>query len=124
MKEDTLPMQEQERVPDSLGSSRRVTDHLICLPTSHLSFRQNKTPCYHSPTEHDLRSWQGSYRFAQGGSTLMLETCERMRSHHYLPRIATHKASCAPHSSSISSLHPNFIHSQPFGNQPSYLSHS
>ena len=67
MKEETLPMQEKGRVPDSLGSSIRATDHLTCLPTGHLSLWQNKTPGYHSPTEHDLRSWQGSYRFARGG---------------------------------------------------------
>ena len=32
MKEDTLPMQEQGRVPDSLGLSILATDHLTCLP--------------------------------------------------------------------------------------------
>ena len=65
-----FPMQEQGRVTDSSGSSICATNHLTCLLTGHLSFWKNKTPGYHYPTEHDLRSWQGSYRFAQGGSTL------------------------------------------------------
>ena len=70
VKEDILPMQEQGRVPDSLGSSIRAMDHLTCLPTGHLSFWQNKTPGYHSTSEHDFCSCRGSYCFARGGSTL------------------------------------------------------
>ena len=70
VKEDTLPMQEQVRVPYSLGSSIRATDHLTCLLTNYLLFWKNNTPGYHSPTEHDLRSWRGSYCFTRGGSTL------------------------------------------------------
>ena len=61
MKEDTLPMQEQGIVLDYLGLSIRATDHLTCLPTGHLSFWKNKTPGYHSTTEHDLGSWRDSY---------------------------------------------------------------
>ena len=124
VKEDTFPIQEQCIVPDSLGSSIRATDHLTCLLTGHLLFWQNKTPGYHSPTEHDLRSWRGSYFFERGGSNLTWETREQLRSHHPLPQIATHKANFTHHSSSISSLHPKFIHYQPFRKQPSSSSHS
>ena len=41
-----------------------------------------------------------------------------IHSHCPLPKIETYKASCTPHSSSISSLCPNFLHSQPFGKRP------
>ena len=117
-------MQEQGRVTDYLGSSIRSTEHQTSLPTGHLSFWKNKTPGCNSPTEHYLRSCWGSYCFTRGGSTLTWETCEFMRSHHPLLQIATHKYSCTPHSSSISSLHPNFIHSQHFGKRLSSSSHS
>ena len=47
-----------------------------------------------------------------------------MRSHHPLPQIEICKSSYTPHSSSIYSLHPKFLHSKPFGKQPSSSSHS
>ena len=71
-------MQKQGTVPHSSGSGVHATDHLTCLPTGQLQFWKNKTPGYHSPTEHLVHLIAHQFlTFTQTFSTIRLLGSDR-----------------------------------------------